>query len=436
MDAPRLGELARTYGFLSEDQLHRVLALQAREGTPLGEILVREGYVPETRLRRLLLAQRQLVGLDEVSGSLDPAEVAQRLEGASLEDFLGVQRELGAQELHLVAGTPAMVRLNGDLIDLTPAPLGSDECRALLDAVLDDATRAALGDGQEVDFVHARQAGGRFRVCVYQQSKGLAGIFRLIPETVPDYEELGLPAVLARVPRLRQGLVLITGPRASGKTTTLAALVERINNTRRRHVITLERPIEYVFESKSALIAQREVGRDVADFQGGLRSCLREDPDVIVIGELDDPERIATSLTAAETGHLVLGTLQTATAQRTLLRILDAYSGRRRNQVRGMLASLLRLVVCQQLVPGSEGGRLHLAKEVLVVNPAVAAMIREDRVHQIEQVMQTSREEGMLLLDDSLAELVREGRINIGEALARATEPKKVLALAGTESEA
>jgi len=270
---------------------------------------------------------------------------------------------------------------------------------------------------------------GRFRVTAFRHLGGLTATFTRVPHALPGRETLGLPPIVDAIPAIRQGLVLVTGPRASGKTTTLATIVEAINATRRCHVITIERPIEYVFENDRSLISQREVGVHTDGFAQALRSSLREDPDVIVVGDLSDPERIMTALTAAETGHLVLGTLQTADAHRTLLRILDAYSGQRRDQVRGMLAAMLRVIISQQLVPTVGRDGLVLASEVLTNTAAVANMIREDRLHQIPQVMQTSRRQGMHLLDDSLARLVEAGRVAVGEAAARAVTPERILSL-------
>lgn len=432
MEPTRLGRLAVNYGFVTEDDLRRCVELQRTTDPPryLGEVLLDEGLLKEETLERLLAAQRRKMEVGGNGGhTRGHKEIADRVSKAPLDDVLKLAVELNAQELHLVTGSRALLRRYGSMVELSPTVLDDARLRGLLDAAFDDAARDELARVRSVTTVHAVPDVARFRVTAFRHRGGTTATFTRIPDVLPDRETLELPEIVDAIPAIRQGLVLITGPRASGKTTTLASIVQAINASRRCHVVTIERPIEYVFENDRSLISQREVGVHTGSFAQALRSSLREDPDVIVVGDLSDPERIMTALTAAETGHLVLGTLQTADAQRTLLRILDAYSGERRDQVRGMLAAMLRVIISQDLVPSVGRDRVHLASEVLTNTAAVSNMIREDRIYQVPQVMQTSRRQGMHLLDGSLARLVEQGKVAVGEAAARAVAPDDILAL-------
>ena len=426
-----LGELAVRYGLLSEGELAHCLELQATHDPPrfLGEVLIEEGFLSRQSLERLLASQRR-EGPDQAgpAGVCFPHKaVAERAERADLSELLRLQVELGATDLHLVPGARITARVAGRLVTLAPQPLSPERCRALLHSALDPEQKAALQRDKRLLLHLAREGIGRFRLGAYEQCQGITAAIRRIPEAVPPLDWLGLPSIIKQVPHLTRGLVLITGPRGSGKTTTLASLVELINQTRRSHVVTLERPIEYVLASRTSLIDQREVGTHVPTYAEGLRSVLRENPDVIVLAELTTPDQIVAAMTAAETGHLVLGTLHTSGAYRTVLRILDAYAGHKRAMVRGMLANVLRLVISQHLLPGTSGQRQHLAAEVMVVTSAVAATIREDRVHQLPQVIQTGRREGMVLMDDARADLVKRGLVSPRDALPRAQEEAQVL---------
>jgi twitching motility protein PilT len=426
-----LGQLAIAYKLLSEDQLEHCLELQERTDPPayLGEVIVGEGYLSPKALERLLTTQKRRQEEEHTQPHASRKALADRVVGAELSELLSLQVELGASDLFLGANKRPQVRLHGRLSLLAPRPLTIGRCNQLLNQALNETQRAQFEEKRSLVFLHEVPAVGRFRVACFHQRYGPSAVFSHIADTLPDTEWLGLPSIVRQVPRLRKGLVLVTGAAGSGKTTTLATMIAEINRSRRCHVVTLEQPIEYVFNSGTSIISQREIGPHASDFSAGLRAALRADPDVVVVGELTDPERIMTALTAAETGHLVLGTLHTTSAYRTIVRVLDAYSGRRRQLARNMLANLLRLVICQQLIPSREGDRLHLAAEVLVPNAAVANMIREDRIHQIPQVMQTSREEGMVLMDDSLIALARDRRIDVTEAVARAYDRKKILEL-------
>ncbi|MBX3468356.1 MAG: PilT/PilU family type 4a pilus ATPase [Planctomycetes bacterium] len=422
----QLGELALRYGLVEEAELARCLEVQATQDPPrlLGDLLVDEGLLSRASLDRLLATQRRGEG---EGGHFSRKAVAERAEVADLDELLRIQVEVGATDLHLTPGARIHARIAGRLVSLAPRPLEPDRCRALIESALTAAQVAELERERSLLVHFPREGIGRFRLGLFVQSRGLSAAIRRIPEAVPEQDWLALPPILRQVPRLKRGLVLVTGPRGSGKTTTLASVIELFNQTRRSHVVTLERPIEYVLPSRTCLISQREVGTHVASYAEGLRSVVRENPDVIVLAELATPDQIMAALTAAETGHLVLGTLHTSGAHRSVLRVLDAYSGRKRTMVRGMLASVLRLVVSQHLLPGADGLRQHLATEVLVATPAVARMIREDRVHQLPGVMQTSGRDGMSMLDDALVALVRSGRVAVADALPLALDPARIL---------
>ncbi|MCA8920188.1 MAG: PilT/PilU family type 4a pilus ATPase [Planctomycetes bacterium] len=429
-----LGQLAVHYDLITEEELEHCLSLQEVTDPPafLGEIMVQHGYLRQSTLDRLLGTQKKMHHEgDPTSGRFPHVEVADRLGRGNLSEFFRVQVELDADDLHLAAGARPCARIHGVMQRLNPTLLSAERVEALLRPILDDTQREALRRDKSALFLHTEEGVGRFRAAVYEQAGGLGAVFRRIHEELPRLETLNLPPIVKKVPQIRRGLVLVTGPRGSGKTTTLATIIDQINHTRRCHVVMLERPTEYVVQSRASMVSQREVGRDAPDFKSALRSALREDPDVIVLGELATPEQIMTALTAAETGHLVLGTLHTTNAYRTLVRIQDAYSGRKRVMVRGMLANLLKLVICQRLVPSKQGDRLWLAAEVLTVTSAVANMIRENRVHQIPQAMQTSRAESMQLMDDALAALVLDGKIDAAEAVSLADDRSKLLKLEG-----
>mgnify|MGYP002400826089 CR=1 FL=1 len=448
MENELLGQMAVHYGLVTAEQLDHCLEVQATQDPPrfLGEVLVEEGLVSRGALERLLTSQRRQEGTEGVQGGASgpgtqggasgPGSagihfphkaIAERAERADLNELLKIQVELGATDLHLASGARATARVNGRLASLAPQVLTAERCQELLRSAFTTGQLATL-ERERSALVHlSREGVGRFRVGAFLQTRGPALAIRRIPERVPELEWLGLPPIVKQIPKLHQGLVLVTGPRGSGKTTTLAAAIELINQTRRCHVVTLERPVEYVIPGRCSLISQREVGLHVPSYAEGLRSLLRESPDVIVLAEMVTPEQIMAALTAAETGHLVMGTLHTSGAYRTVLRVLDAYAGHKRTMVRSMLANVLRLVISQQLLTSREGDRLHLAAEVMVATTAVSNMIREDRVHQLPQAMQTSRKEGMVLMDQALARLVREKKVAVADAVARAQEPAQVL---------
>jgi twitching motility protein PilT len=319
--------------------------------------------------------------------------------------------------VHIVPARFPTLRIDGDLVNLTEEGiLTSKETEKMLLSLLTDEQIKYLNKFKDLDFSFDVEEKIRLRANIYYQNNGLAGAFRIIPSQIKTVEELNLPPVLKEFVKKRQGFILITGPAGMGKSTTLAALIDEINHSRPAHIITIEEPIEYVFTPDLALISQREIPKDTPNWHRALRAALREDPDVIMIGELRDAESIQIALTAAETGHLVLGTLHTNSASQTIDRILDVLPEGQKNQARFQLASTLIGIVSQRLVPRIKGGRLP-ACEVLIANAAVRNLIRENKIYQIDLVIETSLEQGMITLERSLATLVNLQEISLETAL-------------------
>ncbi|RMH23566.1 MAG: type IV pilus twitching motility protein PilT [Acidobacteria bacterium] len=346
--------------------------------------------------------------------------------GVALDRLLRQAVDRGASDLHVHSGAPLMLRLNGALRQAHPTPIPATEAERLIAGVLSDAEHRQLAEHQQVDFAHELKGVGRFRANAYRQQRGLDAVFRAIPARPPSLKSLGLPKSLARLADFHQGLVLLTGPAGCGKSSTMAALVNLLNKNRPDHILTIEDPIEYVFRSQRALVNQRQVGPHTESFARALRAALREDPDVIVIGELRDLETISLALTAAETGHLVLGTLHTSSAIRTINRLLGVFPPEQQAQIRTMVSESLRAIVSQRLVARADGRGRVPAIEVLINNKAVGNLIREKKTFQIRSVMQTGMGAGMCLLDASLAALVKSGTITVEEARRHAEEPDKL----------
>ena len=333
-------------------------------------------------------------------------------------DLLRFAIERKASDLHISAGEPPMVRIHGDLVRIDVPPLLAEEAHKLIFEVMTDAQRRHFQEHLEVDFAYKLGEGARFRVNAFMHERGEGAVFRQIPENVPRLEDLRLPPILRTLAHAEKGLVLVTGPTGSGKSTTLAAMNDLINESMAGHILTLEDPIEFVHRSKTALVSQREIGSQSKSFTAALRSALREDPDVILVGELRDLETISLALTAAETGHLVFGTLHTSSAPKTIDRIIDVFPTEQQAQVRTMLSESLLGVVAQMLVKKKGGGR-QAALEILLGTPAVKNLIREGKTHQIPSVMQVSGKAGMQTLEAALVELVTAGTVTIEEARSR-----------------
>jgi twitching motility protein PilT len=330
----------------------------------------------------------------------------------------------GASDIHVRSGAPVEIRLHGRLEPFEGLTFSASEIEAMLLEVLTEEQRKHFLETSDLDFSYDLPNVGRFRANLCRQHRGVDGTFRAIPTAIPSLGALGLPSSVPALTKHHQGLVLITGPAGQGKSTTIAALVDLVNTEKALHVITVEDPIEFVHPIKRAIVNQREVGRHTLSFANALRAALREDPDVIVVGEMRDLETISLAITAAETGHLVFGTLMTMSASQTIDRILDSFPAGQQAQIRTMLSESLKGIVSQQLVPTVEGNGRVLACEVLLGTPAVGNLIRERKTFQLPSVMQTGRNLGMQRMDDSLAELVQAGRITPEKAMQYAHDPK------------
>jgi twitching motility protein PilT len=347
---------------------------------------------------------------------------------ARLEPFLEEARALGASDLHLSAGAAPFVRVEGAIRRLGRPPLAPAEAEALAREALALGGAAAARD---VDFCFEHPRLGRFRANAHRTRRGTGLALKCVPAEIRDLAALGLPESLYELTELATGMVLVAGPAGCGKSSTLAALVQRINVTRREHIITIEDPIEYVFPPASCNVTQRQVGPHTRSFSSALRAALREDPDVILVSELRDVETVRTAVVAAETGHLVLGTLHTRDAAATVSRLLDVFPPKETEQVRTMVAASLRAVVCQRLIPREGGGGRVPAYEILRVTPAVAALIRDGRTYQIPSQLQIGRRQGMIDLDARLEEMVERGLISAASARAHAKNPARFPAEGG-----
>jgi twitching motility protein PilT len=347
---------------------------------------------------------------------------------ARIDSFLRMVSEQRASDLHFHAGNVPIIRHEGDLVPLPFRVLSAEEAKRFLVEILTPAQRDAFERSQDIDFTYSIEGCGRFRVNMFNQSRGVGAVFRVIPDRVASIDDLDLPKVLKKLALLQNGLVLITGPTGSGKTTTLAAIIHEINAYSRRHIITVEDPIEYVHKPMKCVITQREVGRHTESFPAALRAALRESPDVLVIGELRDAETVTLALSAAETGVLVFGTLHTSSAAKCIDRLVDACPEESHAQVRATLANLLRGVLAQQLVKRADGEGMVAAVEVLLPSFALSHMIREGKVHQIDAYIQSPEGDRieMQSLDAVLTRLAQNGVIDVEEALAVARNPDMV----------
>ena len=345
----------------------------------------------------------------------------------AIETYLKEVIRLGGTDLLFTPGSPVRVRIDGRLVPIKGAPaLDAPDVRELIESVLSDAQREKLNAELDLDVSFSYEHSHRFRANCFFRSGELAMSVRAIPLAVPSPEEIGIPPMLARACDFKQGFVLVTGPTGSGKSTTLASMIEHINVRLPVHILTIEDPIEYTHEHRVAAIDQREVGVDAQSFAHALRSALREDPDVILVGEMRDPETIQFALTLAETGHLVFATLHTNDASQSLDRISDVFPPERQTQIRVQLAASLAAVVSQRLMP-RVGGGLVAAFELLIANDAVRNLIRDGRTHQLRNVIRSGKAEGMQTLEDSLNELIASGRISYDDAVVQSMRPKDLL---------
>ncbi len=344
----------------------------------------------------------------------------------TMEELLNITCQHQASDLHLVVGSPPLIRVNGELLVAGNfAVLTAEESKLLVLSLLSDTQKDLLLANKEIDFSYQFGSLGRFRVNAYYEKGVMAAALRLIPNQIRTIDELKLPAIYHQFAELRQGLVLVTGPTGHGKSSTLAAIVRQINETRTAHIVTIEDPIEYVHSPIKSVISQRELHGDTHSWQVALRSVLREDPDVVLVGEMRDYETISAALTVAETGHLVLATLHTNSAAQTVDRIIDVFPENQQPQIRMQLSNALEAVVAQRLIPATKGGRLP-ATEILLATAAVKNTIREGKTHQLDNVIQTSGDLGMMSLEASLANWIRMGEMSMTVASEYCLRPEEL----------
>ena len=347
-----------------------------------------------------------------------------------IEDLLKELIESRGSDLHISSGLPPVKRVDGNLVRMDYPPLTSEQVEQLLFPMMSNDQRRRLEQDWELDFSYGINGMGRFRVNFYKDKGSYAAAFRTITSEAPTLENMNMPPIVTEVAKKPRGLVLVTGPTGSGKSTTLAAMIDYINRTRAEHILTIEDPIEFVHKSKMSVIHQRELGMDTRSFANALKSALREDPDIILVGEMRDHETIALALTAAETGHLVFGTLHTSSASQTIDRIIDVFPQGQQQQIRVQLANSLVAVFAQTLLPkqlpdGTSKGRV-MAQEIMIVTPAIANLIRESKAAQIYSTIQTSSESGMQTLEAALANLVNSGLVTVENAMAKSSKPAEL----------
>ncbi len=465
------GRIALHYKLVTREQLLEATEVQSSRGGQLrlGEILVDRGYLNPRQVAQILAVQRDYVvkqqqqaqagaapslapqpmpalevqampALAEAAAPALPVPAAPAAPPAvqaaarpaidleaprALDRLLERALALGASDLHVHSGSPLKIRLHGQMSDLESGLLPARTAERLVTEILNPDQLQILRDQGQVDFAYTLPGKGRFRSNAYRQQRGVDAVFRVIPPKPPSLTDLGLPTSLARLANYHQGMVLLTGPAGCGKSSTLAALLNIINEDRHDHIITIEDPIEYIHPSKKCVVNQRQVGPHTGSFARALRGALREDPDVIAIGELRDLETISLALTAAETGHLVLATLHTNNSIRTVNRILGVFPPGQQDQIRTMVSESLRAIVSQRLIPRADGNGRVPALEILMANKAVGNLIRENKTFQIKSVLQTSVSQGMCMIDASLAELLKNKVITREEAMRNADDPQR-----------
>jgi twitching motility protein PilT len=347
---------------------------------------------------------------------------------ATLYDLLKSMLDQAASDLHISTGSPPRIRVNGKLSPLNDQPLTPAETKSLCYSILTDSQKHKFEENNELDLSFGVKGLARFRANVFMQRGAVAGAFRMIPFEIRSFKELGLPPIINDLAKKPRGLILVTGPTGSGKSSTLAAMIDRINGERREHIMTVEDPIEYLHSHKQCLVNQREVNSDTASFKDALRYVLRQDPDIVLIGEMRDLETIEAALTVSETGHLTFATLHTNTAVQTINRIIDVFPSHQQEQIRVQLSFVLEGIIAQQLIPRKNGNGRVLAVEIFIPNPAIRNLIREDKTHQIYSMMQTGQSKfGMLTMNQSLFELFRRGELSYDDALGKSTIPEELL---------
>src|SRR5213594_1412528 len=349
---------------------------------------------------------------------------------ANMADLLQILVERGGSDLHLTTGTHPQIRVAGKLMSLTQFEvLAPQDTQRLAYSVLNEGQKQKFEEESELDLSFGIQGLARFRCNVYRQRGAVGAAIRVIPYKIRTFDELGLPTIVEQLADRPKGLILVTGPTGSGKSTTLAAMVDKINSERSEHIVTIEDPIEFVHQHKKCLVNQREVFSDTQSFKNALKYILRQDPDVVLVGEMRDLETIAAALTIAETGHLTLGTLHTNSCAQTMNRIIDVFPTSQQDQVRAQLALVLEGVLCQQLIVTSDGRGRAMAMEIMVITPAIRNLIREEKIHQIYSAMQAGQKFGMQTMNQSLIALIQRRKISKEDALNRTTNPDELLQL-------
>lgn len=347
---------------------------------------------------------------------------------STLYDLLKLMLEKDASDLHISTGTPPRIRINGQLAPINDQSLSAAETKALCYSILTDSQKHKFEEQNELDLSFGVKGLCRFRANVFMQRGAVAGAFRMIPFKMRTFRELGLPPIIGDLAKKPRGLILVTGPTGSGKSSTLAAIIDKINSERHEHIMTIEDPIEYLHSHKSCLVNQREVNSDTTSFKDALRYVLRQDPDVVLIGEMRDLETIEAALTVSETGHLTLATLHTNSAVQTINRIIDVFPAHQQEQIRVQLSFVLEGIIAQQLIPKKNGDGRVLAVEVFIPNPAIRNLIREDKTHQLYSMMQTGQSKfGMLTMNQSLFALYKRGELTYDDALGKSPVPEELL---------
>jgi len=349
----------------------------------------------------------------------------------NLQALLKAMLDKGASDLHITAGSPPRLRIDNELVRLQTDPLGPVDTKTLCYSVMNDAQKLRFEEDLELDFSFGIRGMARFRANVYMQQACVGGAFRVVPYNVIPLADLGLPPVINDLVDKPRGLVLVTGPTGSGKSTTLASMIDRINTSLRGHIVTIEDPIEFQHTHRGCLVNQREIGRDSQSFKRALKYILRQDPDVVLIGEMRDLETVEAALSIAETGHLAFGTLHTNSAIQSINRIIDVFPSHQQSQVRAQLAFVLEGIVTQTLLPKAKGRGRVMACEILVATPAIRALIRDDKVHQIQSSMQAGKKHGMQTLNDSLYQLYMNREVALDECLRVSGEPNEFLRMIG-----
>lgn len=445
-----IGQLARAYKLVTEEQLAQAVTHRKENGGNLGAILVKMGHITTVQLQQIIAKREEYVqnqrrqrasaapplheqaaltfntepSLRSIRDAGEPRPPIDSAKIAWLSELLKQTTAAGASDIHLHSGATIKIRRFQELVEHSKQPVTEPDAESVLLSILNDTEYTQLENSGQVDLAYSLPNIGRFRVNVYRQHRGISGVFHYVPAEIRSLAQLGMPEAVGKFTSFHNGLILVTGPVGCGKTSTLAALIDLVNQQRADHILSVEDPIEYVHSAKRCIVSQRQVGPHTNSFTRALRAALREDPDVIAIGELRDRETISLAMSAAETGHLVIGTLHTSSAIRTINRVLGSYPPNQQSQVRSMLSESLRAVVSQRLLPSADGKGVALAFEVLVLNKAVGSMIRDNRTFQIYSAMQTGASQGMVLLDDSLRQLLKDGRITKEVAAQNAENPK------------